>query len=297
MARDFVVYATCYPGVEQYIRQWWESVLGQTDTEFDLAIGLDLITPTEVQELLGTEIKARFLEAPAGATPAGVRNHAFAQLVDHYRGVIMTDMDDILLPDRVRTAKTMLSGSDLSCCAMQVMDVDRLVPDLALDPGNGTETILVGNVFGLGNTAYRARLLKRCLPVPTDCVLVDWLMATRAVASGARIAIDRVPQMVYRQHPNNTARILPPFSSDHVLRACELVLGHYAMALAEAPERFPHMLSDLKRVAAQAESFRGKIRGSSLMLSQYVAALNQLPVQHIWWDCVAHPALEKIWKH
>jgi hypothetical protein len=291
------VYATCYPGVEPYLPQWRSSILAQTDKEFDLAIGLDLITPIEAQEMLGPDIRAMFLAAPAGSTPAGVRNHAFAQLVEHYKGVIMTDMDDLLLPERVRTAKAMLSASDLCCCAMQVMDADCLVQDVVFDPGVGTQNILAGNVFGLGNTAYRSRLLKQCLPVPANCVLMDWLMATRALATGAKIAIDRTPQMVYRQYPNNTARILPPFSTDQILKACELVVGHYRLALAEAPERFPQMLGDLERISETAQHFFTAMQESSSVLHDYVKALNDLPMQHVWWDCVAHPALEKIWKH
>lgn len=297
MACDYVVYATCYPGVEPFLAQWRESVLRQTDDEFDLAIGLDAIAPAEAQELLGSAISARFLVAPAGATPTEVRNHAFAQIAEDYKGVVMTDMDDLLLPDRVRMAKATLSSSDLCCCAMHVMDGDRLVQDLIFDPGEGRQGILAGNVFGLGNTAYRTRLLKACLPVPADCVLMDWLIATRAFAAGATIAIDRTPQMVYRQHPGNTARILPPFSNEQILKACELVLGHYELALAEAPEKYPQMQFDLKRVLETARRFDATMRESSLVLCEYVKALNELPPQHVWWDCVAHPALEKIWKH
>jgi hypothetical protein len=297
MSSDYVVYATCYPGVEPYLPQWRNSVLAQTDKEFDLAIGLDVITPIEAKEMLGPDIDARFLTAPAGATPAGLRNHAFAQLAEDYEGVIMTDMDDLLQPDRVRGAKAMLSASDLCCCAMQVMDADGRVQGVVFDPGAGAQNILLGNVFGLGNTAYRSRLLKQCLPVPANCVLMDWLMATRALASGATIAIDRTPQMVYRQYPNNTARILPPFSNDQILKACELVLGHYSLALAEAPERFPQMLDDLQRVSESARHFSATMLESRALLCEYVKALNELPAPHVWWDCVAHPTLETRWKH
>lgn len=297
MFNDYAVYTTCYPGVEPYLPQWRDSILAQTDREFDLTIGLDMITPIQVQALLGPDIKARFFPAPAGATPAGVRNHAFAQLAEDYEGVVMTDMDDLLLPDRVRAAKAMLSSSDLCCCAMLLMDCDRLLRDVMLDPGAASQDIFGGNVFGLGNTAYRSRLLKECLPVPTDCVLMDWLMATRAFAAEATIAIDRTPQMVYRQHPNNTARILPPFSNEQILKACELVLGHYDLALAEAPKRYPQMLSDLERVSETAMQFAARVRESGSVLREYVKALNELPPQHVWWDCVAHPVLEKIWKH
>ncbi len=297
MSSDYVVYATFYPGVEKYALQWKNSVLAQTDKEFDLALGLDVITPRQAQQMLGADIRARFLTAPTGSTPAGVRNHAFLQLVEDYKGVIMTDMDDLLLPERVRTAKASLSTSDLGCCAMQVMDADCLMQDVLFDPGARTPNILVGNVFGLGNTAYRSRLLKECLPVPASCVLMDWLIATRALASGAAIAIDRTPQMVYRQYPNNTARILQPFSSEQILKACELVLGHYDLVHSEAPQRFPQMLSDLEHASGKARHFFEVVRTNKSTLHNYVLALNGLATPHVWWDCVAHPELENVWSH
>ncbi len=271
-------------------------MLAQTDQDIDLAIGLDEFSPGQAQEMFGAEIKPLYLKAPAHATPAGIRNHAFERLVRDYTGIIMTDMDDILLPDRVLRAKAMLSSNDLCCCAMQIMDGDCLIKGVVFDPEDVASNILVRNVFGLSNTAYRSSLLKECLPVPPSCVLMDWLLATRAMAAGATIAFDRTPQMVYRQYPNNTARILPPFSTDQILKACELVLGHYRIALAEAPERFPQMLEDMDRISENAKHFFQVMQSSRSVLQDYVNALNELPIQHVWWDCVAHPELEKIWK-
>ena len=270
--------------------------MAQTDRNFDIAIGLDDISPTQAQELLGDDINPLFFCAPSGSTPAEVRNYAFERLVENYKGVIMTDMDDILLPGRVLRAKAMLSSSDLCCCAMQVMDVDRVLNGMVFDPGGVEPNIVAHNVFGLSNTAYRSKLLRECLPVPPSCVLMDWLLATRAWASGAKIAFDRAPQMVYRQYPNNTARILPPFSIDQILKACHLVLGHYNLVLAEAPERYPHLADEVDRILMDVQHFCRVMQSHRPVLQDYVDALNLLPVKHVWWDCVAHPALENKWK-
>lgn len=80
------------------------------------------------------------------------------------------------------------------------------------------------------------------------------------------------------------------------MKACELVLGHYRIALAEAPERFPQMLEDMDRISENAKHFFQVMQSSRSVLQDYVNALNELPIQHVWWDCVAHPELEKIWK-
>ena len=67
------------------------------------------------------------------------------------------------------------------------------------------------NVFGLSNSAFRSDLLRRCLPIPADAVLVDWFLATRAWLMGARMAFDPEVEMDYRQYGGNMARVGPPF--------------------------------------------------------------------------------------
>src|SRR4030095_8527297 len=88
-----------------------------------------------------------------------------------------------------------------------------------------------GNIFGMSNSAYRAAVLARCLPVPPDCVLPDCLLASRALALGARLTWDNAPRMGYRQYANNCARILPPFTAQGVLTAAALVVQHYRLLL------------------------------------------------------------------
>ena len=65
------------------------------------------------------------------------------------------------------------------------------------------EHLLVrNNVMGLSNTAYRSDLLRRCLPIPTEAELMDWLLAVRSLALGARLQFDPEPRMWYRQYSN-----------------------------------------------------------------------------------------------
>lgn len=294
------VYTTVYPGVEEYLPAWFASVRAQSDRDFDLWIGLDGLSPREASERMGDGADVRWSPSEAGDTPAAVRGRAIGQIVSLYEGVIFVDSDDLLLPDRIETARRALEACDLSGCALRIVD------DLARDtdvifgtpPDTDWEDFLPRyNVFGMSNTAYRSETLARCLPVPPAGRLVDWLLATRALLLGARLSFDEVPRMKYRQYGGNVARVLPPFREDDVSNAADRVASHYAGVLDAGwpvpPARRARFEAEQRRV----ESFREAVRASRRFLEDYVRRLSELAARPVWWWCVAHPELEWMWKH
>jgi hypothetical protein len=228
-----------------------------------------------------------------------VRAHAIERMVDAYEGIVFTDSDDLLHPTRVAAARAALQRYDVAACALRMVDADAR--DLGVDFGpaadeDPVEMLPRNNVFGLSNTAYRTETLRRCLPIPADNPLVDWLLATRAHALGARMVFDATPLMSYRQHGENIARVLPPFSGAEVDAASRHVLRHYH-SLLDGPAR----LRDAQRERIDAESRRVREFHLSLAASagrrrKYVDALNALPPRYVWWWCVANPKLEDVWR-
>jgi hypothetical protein len=153
------------------------------------------------------------------------------------------------------------------------------------------------NIFGMSNTCYSSEILKTCLPFPIDCVLLDWFVATRAWAHEAHMYFDPVQRMSYRQHLSNTARVIPPFTQERIIKSTNLVLKHYTLVLNNIPE-----LPDSKRILVETaqkyvESFNNSITQSPVIIQDYIRRLNKLPPNHIWWSCVAHPGLEAVWKN
>src|ERR1700693_387427 len=92
------VYTTIYPGIEAYLVDWYYSLRQQTDQEFQLWIGLDKLGTEYVQKLLGSNLKANWMGAPEGATPAEIRQRALARIVETCSGVVLVDSDDLLHP-------------------------------------------------------------------------------------------------------------------------------------------------------------------------------------------------------
>ncbi len=297
-ADRLALYTTAYPGVEPYLTDWHDSVLQQTDRDFDLWIGLDALDPAAVMSAVGRKVDAHWVRAEPGVTPAKVRSDALGQLVDRYPAVVLVDSDDVLYPSRVGAARTMLKDADVTACALDVIDVNGRSLDVVFGAAMGTDAAGLlprYNVFGLSNTAYRSATLRDCLPVPEGCRLFDWLLATRAWSGGATLSFDFTPRMGYRQYAENVAPMLPPFSADQVVAATGRVLAHYACALDGRRPMPAAIRNALAAERARVVTFETHVCRRPGALADYVTRLNQLPPMRVWWWQVAHPALESTW--
>jgi hypothetical protein len=297
--KALALYTTIYPGVESFLPDWSRSVLEQTDQDFQLWIGLDTIGIDAVKDAMGVDPNATWVAAPSGDTPAQVRQRALARIVETCDGVVLVDSDDVLHPSRVASARAALQTSDLAACALRLVDPEGR--DLGLTFGlplqeRPDDVLPRNNVFGLSNSSFRSDLLRRCLPIPAAVVLVDWFLATQAWLYGARLAFDPEVGMDYRQHGANMARVRPPFNPHQVLQDTELVRQHFRilrsipLESAGAARR-----AELDRVAADIEAFHRHIALQPAQLDRYVQALGVLQPALLWWSCVAHPALRRMW--
>lgn len=291
------LYTTVYPGAEKYIPFWYRSVEKQTYKDFDVVIGLDSYTPKQFFKCLGKEIKAEFITAEAGQSPAKVRENAFRYIVKKYQDVILTDIDDILLEQRVKAAVEELRYTEINACSMEIIDVDSQSTGYFFPVGTAEiayQKMFRANVFGLTNTAYRCEILKGLMPFPKECVMLDWFMVTKAWLNGARLSVSNKKLMRYRQYTENTARTLSPFTGEQVLKACTLLHAHYKLLNQNLGE-----LSTNKRFAEAVENL--KTFTSSMKnkdnLNTYVHSLNKLNKEHCWWEWIALPELEEIWKN
>jgi hypothetical protein len=294
--KRIALYTTIYPGAARFFADWLSSVQKQDMRGFDVWIGVDGVE-TDPQLAVG-DAAVRLVTASEGDTPASLRCRAMAMMAAQYDAIIFTDSDDILEPTRCSAALHGLEHADVHGCALGL--IDEAGRDLGiyfgLGEGEDADMILPHNNFlGLSNTAWRTGTLRKCLPVPSDCIALDWLLATRAWGHEARITFDRTIRMRYRQYGENIARVMPPFTKNQVMRATEVVSEHYRTAVIDAldfPDQRRHILQE---AADRVGRFRIAISRSQYVLDTYTEALNQLPPHRLWWLSVAHPALENIW--
>lgn len=293
------LYTTIYPKAKAYLYDWYQSVRRQTDRDFQLWIGLDAIDIEEVVDEVGGDLNATWVCAEPGDTPAQVRQRPLAQIVDHYDGVILVDSDDILHETRVAAARADLERGDLTGCALNLVDQtgEPIRMTMGLPSAASVDGVLPRhNIFGLSNSAFRAKLLRQCLPIPQEVVLVDWFLATRAWLGGARLIFDHIPRMDYRQHEQNMTQVRPPFTEVQVERDTCRVLRHMAIMEEHAGRGVAmERLQLLVDVARDIQVFHDRIVLRPRKLEAYITSLNLLEPAPVWWASVAHPSLRGMW--
>ena len=285
-----------YPAATPFIRDWAESVERQEDRGFDLWIALDALRPEEVQGAAHRRLDARWVTGVSGDTPATVRARVIERVVREYEAVVFVDCDDVLLPGRVAAARQALQTADAVACRIDLVSetgspIGASLP--ARPPADLRASLPISNMFGLSNTAYASNLLARCLPIPRECVLVDWFLATRALFAGGRLAFDPRPGMLYRQHASNTARVGPCTSSE-LGTAAGRVRQHHEVVLATVPVNDPQA-EPWRRRLDEIKSFQ-RFLEDSRRAEAYVLAFNHLELEYHWWESVADPRLEQLWR-
>lgn len=317
------LFTTFYPAAKPYLQIWANSVAAQSDQDFDLWIAVDNV---DTGGLTLPKSKINWLHATPDDTPASLRHRAFEEIIQAYDAVVFVDSDDVLLPKRVATAKEFLKSYDVYGCALKLTDTDgKDTGQIFTSPRTDWTNLLSRyNIFGLSNTAYRTETLANCLPFPNDTVMVDWLLVTRALQHNAYLYFDQTPHMLYRQYPDNTAKVLPPYTLEQIVRATSLVLNHYANILGledglpsgEGRPSFDKLRTgwvaptipssplplfssstfyqDLKQRQLDIHHFTAAIADKTV-LTRYTKALNALKPVFLWWECVANEELKELW--
>ncbi|HWR50096.1 MAG TPA: hypothetical protein VN428_03260 [Bryobacteraceae bacterium] len=298
MPERIAMYTTVYPGVEPFLHAWHASVLSQTDRSFDLWIGADGLTEQEVASAIGEAPRARWVHSEENDTPAMVRQRTLEALVEDYDAVVFVDSDDVLCPSRVDAARRSLADVDVNACALALVDergLDLGMTFTAPDAACWDDLLPRTNVFGLSNSAYRCNVLRECLPIPRDCSLIDWFLVVRAWANGARLSFDPAIHMRYRQHANNAARVLPPFSTECVSSGGAQVLRHYYFVLESGIPMAARVRQRLEAARSRAARFYSRTNSSHDLLERYADALAGVDSQRVWWWWIACNELEHIW--
>ena len=297
--KTLALYTTVYPGVEPYLKEWYRSVLAQTDQDYRLWVGVDALGVEAVKSAAGAEIEAEWVVAAGRQTPAQIRQKALARVVETCDAVVLVDSDDVLHASRVKAARDTLQAGDLVGCALRLVDQQGrdLSATFGLPPCTSANEIFPrNNVYGLSNSAFRSDLLRKCLPIPKEAVLVDWFLSTKAWLLGARLSFDPVARMDYRQHGANMARVRAPFHSGQVAQDTERVREHIRLIRTLPVQGFIfERLQLLEKTADEIELFHRKVARVPERLDAYVRTLNELNPDPLWWACVANPALSQMW--
>jgi hypothetical protein len=296
---DIALYTTIHPGTRPFLKEWYGSVRAQTDSSFDLWVGIDGLSVEETCAIVGEELEAQWVEAEDNDRPAQVRERAWRALIPKTDAVVMVDADDVMHPERVEAARRQIRHHDGVGCALQLIGEKGESLDHRMPPesfSSAERALPKYNIFGLTNSTYRTGVLEIILPIPSDVILIDWYIATMAWLRGDDLAFDRSAGMDYRQHEDGTLSVLPPFTPEDIRTATDVVQNHFKWVLQNIPSETIHdRLEVLRRARTRVNSFADQISDAEWLRS-YTRHLNQTAPTPLWWACVAHPSLDSLWK-
>jgi hypothetical protein len=301
MSNSLALYTTVYPGAEEFLPAWYASVCAQTDRDFDLWIGADQFSQSQFFHTVGHKFGAHWVAPPQPGTPVAVRQAGIDAILgsEHrYEGIVFIDCDDVMYPTRIETARAQLRTNDAAACAMEIVNRDGGLRNsvFRLPVGAILPDLLARmNAFGMSNTAYRTDLLRQIPATDPHGRLMDWYLATVCWIRGGRLAFDNSPGIQYRQYAENVARVLPPFTPADISRGIDLVLSHYNVVLSRVPNIPVTIKHTLESALAKVQVFRRAVEVPDVC-AQYVDRLNRLQPSYLWWEWIAHPSLEELWK-
>ena len=297
--KSTLVYSTVFPGIEPYLEDWYDSILRQSASDFTLCIGQDELGRDSVCKAAGRTVDASWILAPRGSTIAEVRNAGLGEVASQEGFVVTVDSDDILLPDRVQHARAALADADVVACAIELAAEDGSpTGDVVTLPKSvqATEILPRCNIFGLSNSAWRTEMLRSCLPVPREALLVDWYLVTQAWLSGAVLRFDPRVGMLYRQYDRSSAQIRPPFTAQQVCRDTDKVCRHFELVkdgFRRGQDRVRQ--GELVAVAEDVTRFRDVICEDADALEDYLQRLNKSDCGRVWWESIAFQGLRSLW--
>lgn len=296
------VYAVLYPAAMRFLGEFWSSLAPQISPHDSVYFSLDGVPADDVRSITGRHPSLRFLPVAPGASPATIRSEALAYLTQAHEQLVLLDADDILLPGRLTMSVRALERVDVYGAAMQVVNESgapiqgaTFAPSPAQVEAIESHSPLLArvNMFGFSNSAYRATVLRACLPVPHDTVMMDWLVASRAYLAGATFAFDLEPRMLYRQYGANTATVLPPFGPARIVSDAARVADHHAKLFA-GPYASERDFSPFARARERSAGFAQWLLAGPAVADgprrphDYAAKLAEVARRTwLWWEHVA----------
>ena len=199
---------------EKYLREQLDSILTQTQQNFELIVCDDCSTDSTVQILREYEKNDGRIKIFVNEENLGF-NKNFEKVLGLCSGeyIALSDQDDIWLPEHLEVLISNIDDFDLVGGNAVLVDangselgVDMLdVCDIGDLPKNKTDFekfLMHNNIFQGCASLVKKRLLSKCLPIPVNVKFYDWWFAIVGCSQNG-VNYVKIPILKYRQHGKN----------------------------------------------------------------------------------------------
>lgn len=284
------VLTTVYKGVEDYFKAFVESLKAQTYKDFKLIVLNDGMTDLD-RFLLNSGLYYHVINIDSNCSPTQVREKGIRLCIDNnFEALIFADSDDVLHCTRVQRCLDLLADNDIALSNMALIDeAGSILGEHFFNELNqkniGFSHIIDSNYFGLTNTAVKAHILDKVLPIPEDIIAVDWWIFSVLSYWSSRIAFIPEDLIYYRQHAANLIGAGKLLDINRIKRGVEVKLRHYNRLSAYFKLIGNSELSILfKEKYCTFNKIRNIILPDPGLAAKYMAYIEQNRVQSsAWW--------------
>jgi len=222
---------TIFPVDNQYINIFFDSLLNQTNKEFDIVVVND-------NYLNFDKIKTRFnnlniIELKGSSSIAKNREKGLRYIKkNNYDVVIFGDIDDYFKFNRINKSLELLETADVVVNDIDLFNRDGIICtnyfSSRLDNLSmiNIECIMEKNLFGLTNTAINVSILSD-FKFYDNIIAVDWYLFSILLLNGARAVFTNETSTCYRQHGENVIGMNNATTSKKIKNIINIKKIHY----------------------------------------------------------------------
>lgn len=192
---------------EKYIHEQLDSIISQLSINDEIIISDDSSTDNTlkiIQQINDTRIT--LLKENTFQNPTFNFENALKKATGDI--IILSDQDDIWLPEKVQTTLSLLKNNDLVLCNNRVVDENGNKLHDSFFAVNHSTSGIIHNIFKNSYIgccmAFNRKILLRSLPFPKDIPMHDWWIGMIAESCG-KVHFHEEPLVLYRRHSNNAS--------------------------------------------------------------------------------------------
>lgn len=233
-----------YPGAEKWISSFHQSLLDQSDKNFNVIAFQDQVSLELFFHPLDLDIE--FVAIQDASTPYEVRLKALEHLkkIDNDSLFIFNDIDDQLAPERIKSTKKIFQNEEVkfSFCDLSLMDKDGKIFTRNIWRERTPNTLSYHdftdwNMIGFGNTAFRGSLIpQELISYIAKVTAGDWFFFYCLLKqSNEKIYFLNEDLVYYRQHDSNDAG-LAGIREDRLLIEIKVKIQQFSAISSKYPD-------------------------------------------------------------
>jgi len=207
MNKKVSIFTTIFPMKEEYIIAFFDSLISQTYSNFDIIVVNDgFLNFSRIKDIYK---RLNIIELPYSNTIGKNREYGINYCIEkEYDILIFGDMDDYFEKNRVEKSLEFLKGADIVVNDLNLFDKNGIFKykyisnRLENKSEISIDFIKDKNIFGLSNSAISLKFFDN-ITIPDNLIAVDWYIFTLFLLEGKKAIFTNETVTYYRQYEDN----------------------------------------------------------------------------------------------